>query len=216
MKSVLNKMTPAPTGKVTDDIFAIKDDYVNAFLVGSSDSGYIMIDCGNSPENILKGFNELNIGLEKISAIFLTHSDADHVAAVSWFPQIPVYLSKDEEQLINGKTGRFFILSNKVPDRLYNFLQDGEIIYYPGLIIKCIHTPGHTPGTTSYLINGKYLFTGDVLKLVNGKVEEFHHFINMDTEADINSIKKLSQLKGVEYILSAHYGVSSDFDKAFN
>jgi len=113
------------------------------------------------------------------------------------------------------RAGTHVGLGNNLQQEAYNLLDDGQEIKYPGLTIKCILTPGHTPGSMSYLINGKYLFTGDVLKLINGKVEEFHHFINMDTENDIKSIDKLSRLTGVEYILTAHYGISSDFTGAF-
>ena len=42
---------------------------------------------------------------------------------------------------------------------------DGEIFRLagPGPDIKAIHTPGHTPGSTCYLIDGKYLISGDTI-----------------------------------------------------
>lgn len=214
MKSVIKKMAPAETGKITRDVYAIKDSYVNVYVIGS-DSGYIMIDAGINPDIIKAGLAELDIDPANVKAIFLTHTDADHVGAISLFPDAAVYLSRQEEQLINGKTGRFFVFGNKIDTKKYALIDDDQVIQFPGLIIKGIPTPGHTIGSMCYLVDGRYLFTGDVLKLVKGKVREFHHFINMDTETDRESIDNLSRLKNIDYIFTAHYGYSKDFNAAF-
>ncbi len=39
---------------------------------------------------------------------------------------------------------------------------DGEEISVGGRTVKAIYTPGHTPGSTCYLVGG-YLFSGDTL-----------------------------------------------------
>jgi hydroxyacylglutathione hydrolase len=41
-------------------------------------------------------------------------------------------------------------------------LKDGDVLEVGALKIKVIHTPGHTPGSVCFLINGN-LFTGDTL-----------------------------------------------------
>jgi hydroxyacylglutathione hydrolase len=213
-KTVISKMTPLETGKITGNVYAIKDSFVNVYVIGS-DSGYIMIDAGNDPETIKQGLAALNIEAPGIKAIFLTHSDGDHVAAIPLFPDAEVYLSRLEEQLINGETGRFLIFGNNIKTDKYNLVDEGQVLQFPGISIKGIQSPGHTPGSMCYLVNDKYLFTGDVLSLKDGKVAEFSKFINMDTKTDRKSIDKLSRLGGVEYIFTSHYGVSNDFGAAF-
>ena len=43
-------------------------------------------------------------------------------------------------------------------------IEDDEVIRVGDLRIRCIHTPGHTPGSTSFLIEGTpLLLTGDTL-----------------------------------------------------
>ena len=42
-------------------------------------------------------------------------------------------------------------------------LKDGETLYIGDIKIKCFLVPGHTWGHMVYLIDGKYLFTGDTL-----------------------------------------------------
>ena len=155
------------------------------------------------------------MGQWSVKAILLTHTDSDHTGSVPLFPHARVYLSKQEEQMINGRTSRFFAFGNRLSRKEYNLLYDGQKLSFAGVTIKGILTPGHTPGTMCYLVDGKYLFTGDVVRLIDGKAVEFQHFINMDTPTGINSIEKLSLLEGVDYVFTAHHGVSSDFEGAF-
>lgn len=215
MSLQMRDMHTLETGQVTDHIYALKDSYVNAYVIGSADSGYILIDAGNKSKNIKAALASLNIDPARVKAIFLTHTDGDHVGAIPFFPAAEIFISRQEEQLINGKTSRFFVFGNKIDTKKYTLIDDDQLIRFPDLNIKCILSPGHTIGSMCYLVEDKYLFTGDVLKLVKGKAEEFHHFINMDSETDRESIDKLSRLKNVECIFTAHYGYSKDFGTAF-
>ncbi|MCK9400650.1 MAG: MBL fold metallo-hydrolase [Bacteroidales bacterium] len=214
MRHEMKQMATVETGKITDQVYAIKDSYVNVYAVGS-DSGYIMIDAGNNSETIEAGLVGLNIDPAKVKAIFLTHTDGDHVASIPLFPNAAVFLSRQEEQMINGATGRFLFFGNKISAKKSTLVDDGQVINLPGISIKGILSPGHTPGSMCYLVDEKYLFTGDVLSLKAGKVAAFSKFINMDTKTDRESIDKLSRLKNVSYILTAHFGVSNDFGAAF-
>jgi len=45
------------------------------------------------------------------------------------------------------------------PDSL---IVDQQVLNFGALSLQAIHTPGHTPGSTCFLI-GKHLFTGDTL-----------------------------------------------------
>lgn len=67
----------------------------------------------------------------------------------------------------------------------------------------------------SYLVDEKYLFTGDTLSLINNKVEPFVESFNMDTSTEKKSILILSGLKGIQYLFTAHFGYADDFNKAF-
>jgi glyoxylase-like metal-dependent hydrolase (beta-lactamase superfamily II) len=63
-----------------------------------------------------------------------------------------------------------------------NFLKDGDIVKFGKSHLKVIHTPGHTPGSLCYLVDDKYLLTGDMLFIesigrpdLRDKVNEFSH-----------------------------------------
>jgi len=64
----------------------------------------------------------------------------------------------------------------------YKALNDQEVFKFTkgGPEIKAIHTPGHTPGSTCYLIDNKYLVSGDTIFVLSigrpdlgGKAEEW-------------------------------------------
>lgn len=79
-------------------------------------------------------------------------------------------------------------------------MENNQIFTIAATRIEGILTPGHTPGSMCYLINDKYLFTGDALSLKNGRIGEFNDFFNMDSEKALESIEKIKDLKNVEYI----------------
>ncbi len=213
-KSEIKKFTVLDTKQITEDLISVKDDFVNIYLM-KINNGYVIFDAGNSMENVKNELAKLNIHPDEIKAVFLTHTDGDHVASVPLFEKAEIYLSKEEQRLINGEASRFLFFRNKIECTDYNLVTDNQIIAIEDLSVQCILTPGHTPGSTCYLVNDKYLFVGDALSIVDGKVKEFNRFFNMDTETQLKSIKKLSQLDSVEYIFTGHYGITGKVEPAF-
>jgi glyoxylase-like metal-dependent hydrolase (beta-lactamase superfamily II) len=64
----------------------------------------------------------------------------------------------------------------------YTAAVDGEVYTFAGggPEVKVMHTPGHTPGSTSYLVDGKFLISGDTVFILSigrpdlgGMVEEW-------------------------------------------
>jgi hydroxyacylglutathione hydrolase len=214
-KSEIKKMTPAETKEIVDNIFSIQDSFANLYLI--NDSGqYIAIDAGNNLNAVSGELKKLNIDPDKIIAVFLTHTDGDHVAALPLFKNARVYLSKPEEVLINGTRGRFLFFGNKIAATNYTLIDDQQTLNIGHTKIKGILTPGHTPGSMCYLVNDTCLFTGDALSLKNGKIDKFNAFFNMDSQTAFQSIAIIAHLPGTKYIFTAHYGYSNDYKNAVN
>jgi hydroxyacylglutathione hydrolase len=209
-KSETKKMTPIETQKINDNIFSIHDSFVNVFLIKDSDQ-YIAIDAGKSLETISSELQKLNISPDKISAVLLTHTHGDHVAAIKLFKKAKVYLSRQEEQMINGEKSIFLWFGNTIDTKVYSLIDDNQVLQIGNIKIQGILTPGHTPGSICYLINDKYLFTGDLISIKDGKLGKFNEFFNMDTKTALNSIDKIMHLPNCEYIFSAHYGYTNDY-----
>jgi len=210
--SETDKMTPLETQEIVEGVYSIKDSYVNLFLIKSGDK-YIAIDAGNNLESVKQEMEKLNVDHQKVVAVFLTHSHADHVGALELFKNATIYISREEEQMINRQTSRFSIFKNKL-NYDYELVEDNQIINISDLKIKGILTPGHTPGSMCYLINDKYLFTGDTMSLKSGNVDVFNDFFNMDTKTQRKSLKKLTGFPEVKYIFTAHYGFTDNYKKA--
>ena len=214
LRAETSKMLALETGEITDGIYAVKDKHVNLFLVKGRD-GYITIDAGDNAEQITRELRRLKIDEEQVKAVFLTHTDRDHVAALGLFGKAKVYISRDEEQMINGKTPRFFSLfKNSLPFK-YELLDDGQVIDIAGVKIKGIMTPGHTPGSMCYLVNDRFLFTGDSMSLRDGRAGLFNEFFNMDSETQKKSLHKLKNIPDLKYIFTAHYGLTDNHKQAF-
>jgi hydroxyacylglutathione hydrolase len=212
-RSIMKEMTPVETSEIVKNVFSIKDTFVNLYLVKNGEN-YIAIDAGNDKETIRQEFKKLNIEPEKIRAILLTHTDGDHVAGISLFKNATIYFSKQEEQLINGKKSRFLIFGNKIDSDTYKLVEDQQVMNIEGIKIQGFLTPGHTPGSMCYLISDTLLFTGDALRLNQGKVEPFYSFFNMDTKTATQSIGNIANLPGVQYIFTAHNGYSNKYNEA--
>ena len=161
-KSELKKMTPVATAQITDNVFAVKDAFLNVFLIKDSDN-YIAVDAGNDIDAISEELKKLNINPDNIIAILLTHTDGDHVASIKLFKNARVYLSKQEEQLLNGAKSRFLFFGNKIDANEYALIDDQQVFTIGNVKIKGYLTEGHTPGSMCYLVNDTYLFTGDIL-----------------------------------------------------
>ncbi len=215
LRTEIGRMHPVETKLITDRIYSIHDTMVNAYLIRYN-GGYIMIDAGNDPEIVSQELEKLNINENEITAVFLTHSDYDHVASIPLFDNAEIYLNKEELPMINGSQARLLIQYNKIDTDQYNLFVDGQSFNFQDITIRCIHTPGHTPGATCYIVNDQYLFTGDALSLHDGKVNEFIKLATMDLETHRNSINKIGSIPNIEYIFTAHHGMSDDFDFAFS
>ena len=116
--------------------------------------------------------------------------------------------------MIDSRTARFLrIFHNAKIGRPYTLLADGDVVDVGGTKIRAIATPGHTPGSMSYLVDDRVLFTGDTLVLQNGRVRPFYRLFNIDTSTQKESIRKLAEFPNVELLCTAHTGWTMDYDQ---
>ncbi len=127
----------------------------------------------------------------RIEKILLTHSHFDHAGAVDdlvALTKAPVYVHRDDMQDVG------------IP---VTPTQDGTVIEVGAVKIKCIHTPGHTPGSQCFLTEGA-VFTGDTLFIEGcGRVD----LPGSDPRNMLSSLRKLASLPLDVVVYAGHdYG----------
>lgn len=199
-------MTPAETQIVNDTVFCVRDKFVNAFIFKGRNS-YLMIDAGFSKKNFKKELKKIGLDPNQITSIFLTHTDGDHIGAMSLFKEPAVYMHREEEQMINGTNGKMKLVRFKWKYGAYKLLENNDSLIIDGLRIRILHTPGHTPGSSCFIVGNDYLASGDNLTINKGKVEQFVEMFNMDTPRQLESLKTLPEPASFKYILTGHHGI---------
>ena len=213
LKSEMKDFAPMETGQVVDNIFVVKDDFANVFIIQDS-TQYVVIDCANNPAIVEEQMEKLGINPDNVVAVFLTHTDGDHIGALSLFDKAKLYMSKEEEQMINGTKSKFLWFGNSLPRTDYILLDDREVVQVGNLKFEAFLAPGHTSGMTAYLLNDKYLFIGDIASLKNGKIAPIPAFFDMNTEQAVKSHEIIRHIPTSEYIFTGHWGYTDDYQTA--
>jgi glyoxylase-like metal-dependent hydrolase (beta-lactamase superfamily II) len=203
-----------PTRWVTPQVACISNVMVNMFLFRKGDD-IIAIDAGFNEGMVRRGLKKLGVDPLSVSKVFLTHSDYDHAACVHVFANAVLHMGTAESVLVEKKAERFKKRFNEPLSRIYQPVADGERIASGGITVQAFATPGHTTGSTSWLVDGACLFVGDALTLSFGRVHIMPSFINMDTAEHRKTIRALAKktkhrpLSGVKWLFTAHSGYTA-------
>ncbi|MBN1815201.1 MAG: MBL fold metallo-hydrolase [Anaerolineae bacterium] len=205
---------PVDTGQVVEHVYAVRVRDVNMFVYADGEHA-IAIDAAYSGDKLRQEAGRLPVALESVTHVFLTHADVDHAGGLDAFPGAQVYLSRDEEQMIDGTTARLFGLYYcQGLDRPYFLLGDGDVVTVGAIRVRAVATPGHTPGSMSFLVNDHVLFSGDTLALRNGWVYTFYRLLSRDVATQRESIRRLASLQDIDLLCTAHTGCTRDYAHA--
>ena len=125
----------------------------------------VVIDPAGEEEKLLLLIKEEAFLIEHILD---THGHADHVLANEHLKNalaVPTCMHELEIQFFSQTEVRALTakeLGLQPPDPADVPLRDGDVFKVGTLEIRVIHTPGHTPGSVCYFVEGN-LFTGDTL-----------------------------------------------------
>ncbi|MDG6931096.1 MAG: MBL fold metallo-hydrolase [Nitrososphaerota archaeon] len=193
-------------------VYRIPIDSVNAnsYFVRRGNEG-IIIDAG-MPGNVRKicGFLK-KCDLIKVNGIILTHYHVDHAGSAAGLKRAtkaPIFIHEEDEPYITGeKEPKHLDLMPKDMKKAYlkygavtvdRKLRDNDSVFG----FRVIHLPGHTPGSIA-LYDGKSLFSGDSLSVIDGKVQGSFGAYDDDREGMLNGMKKLLELD-YEILLPGH------------
>ncbi len=135
----------------------------NCYIVKSGEDG-LVIDPGGDGELILNQIKLLGV---KVVYVLNTHGHFDHILANdevrdSTGAQVAIHRLDADCLTSSVKNSSLLMGYNLELKPADIFLEDGQLLPFGSSEIRVIHTPGHTPGSVSFLINNK-LFSGDLI-----------------------------------------------------
>lgn len=150
------KVETVPLGPLGTNAYVISDLETNRAIV---------IDPGMNPAPLLRRVENL-----EVEAVLLTHAHFDHIAGLDELRKkkgCPVYLHDAEADWLttpklNGSLMWPEIGEPVSTDPAEYALADGMKLTFLGETFRVMHTPGHSPGSVSFLM-GDELFSGDCL-----------------------------------------------------
>ena len=116
-----------------------------SYVIGAGEEAFV-IDASLDPQVYL----DLARSHEwQITSVFDTHIHADHLSR--------------SRQLAERSGALLFLPDQQRVAFPFTTIRDGDTLVTPHLMLTALHTPGHTPESTCYLLNNTILLTGDTL-----------------------------------------------------
>lgn len=197
----------APVREVVDGVFELSLGLVNMHLV-VTDDGVVLIDTGppRNSKRIDRALHGLRKQVGDVTAVLLTHHHFDHVgnvADVRHRSGARVFAHAADAPVITGAitgpepTGLAKLASRLIgraePTKLDQLITGDESEPVTGF--TALHTPGHTRGHVSYLLDraGGVLFAGDAASATrDGKVAQGPTQVSADPAEQGRSLAKLA------------------------
>lgn len=219
---------PLNTGWIDENVACVREWVANIFFYRRGETT-IMIDAGYNYDRLAEKIGWLGIDAKSIRHILITHQDTDHVGAVEadglgLFKKAKLYIGEIENRYLTGEVRR------RVMHRLYKLpqvtinnkkqlLKDGETFKIGNIKIHAFLVPGHTWGRMVYLIDDKYLFTGDTIWFGADGGYSFISALAESNKLAVRSLgileQKLKKMCVKPLFITGHTGFTDNFEFAF-
>ena len=219
---------PLNTGWIDENLACVREWVANIFFYRKNGT-ILMIDAGYNYDRLEEKMGWLGIDPASIRHILITYQDTDHVGAVEadspgLFHRATLYIGETENEYLTGAMRR------KVIYHLYKLpqvsipnekvlLKDEQVFYIDDIKIECFLVPGHTWGHMVYLVDDKYLFTGDTLWFGADGGYSFISSLAEDNKLAVKSLAALEQRLRSRQIrplfITGHTGWTDRFEFAF-
>ena len=159
------------------------------------------------------------VGVENVEAILLTHGHYDHIMGVPMIKEMTgakIYIHQEDAAFTSNSDlnlSRMIAARQCVPFTADVILQEGDTLMVGEVPVKLINTPGHTRGSSCYLVEDA-LFTGDTL--MRGTMGR----TDFQTGSPIEMQKSLARLRDLpgDYRVYPGHGEEStmEYERAYN
>ena len=174
-----------------------------AYLIGDRQTGdCVVVDPAYAAGELVDALEADGLHL---SGVLVTHHHPDHVggsmmgfelkglAELLERVSVPVHVNSQEAQFVSRITG--------IPMSDLTSHEHGDKVSVGAIDIELLHTPGHTPGSQCFLLDGR-LVAGDTLFLEGcGRTD----FPGGDSDEIFRSLQKIAQLPGDPTVFPGHW-----------
>lgn len=183
--------------------------------------GAILFDTGMDPKGrpIEAALTALGVSRGQVTDVFLSHGHVDEAAGVTAIPRARVHAGAFDVDLAGGGVPRRGIQRLIVPflprpsARVADAIRGEEMIAISGgEVVLAIPVPGHTAGSTAYLLRG-ILFLGDSADYHDGRLVPPSRWFSSDAAQGERSLAMLAARAAslsVRRICTGHDGCSPD------
>lgn len=176
----------------------------NCYLIGDErEKVCAVVDPGGSPDRVLAMIARSALAP---AMILLTHGHYDHVRGIpgvlAKYPDLPVYCHEKDICPAGNTAESFFLPHVGENQRTYG---EGDELKLGDLTIRVLHTPGHSGGSVTLLVedlmlSGDTLFAGSM-----GRCD----LPGGDEDTIFASLRRLASLEGSYKVLPGHGGAST-------
>jgi hydroxyacylglutathione hydrolase len=141
--------------KLIHEIIPVGMLQCNCSILGDADTREaIVVDPGDEVERILQLLREHQLN---VRAIVSTHAHIDHVGGLAKLhaaTKASVLIHEADLELYRHLDMQAQFLGMRTPEsmRIEDFVKEGDSLRWGGYAARVIHTPGHTPGSVSLLV----------------------------------------------------------------
>jgi glyoxylase-like metal-dependent hydrolase (beta-lactamase superfamily II) len=184
------------------DVFDRNPYGTNCWLLAPEDSDdAVVVDPGFEPDRV---HAMLAAAARRPAAVVLTHAHADHAGSAGVFAEeLPVWIHTEDALAFEDheRWGPGYPMALEPVMDLRTF-DDGDTLSLAGLRLVAMHTPGHTPGSSIFRIDGEgAVLSGD---LVFAGTIGRSDFSNSDPEAMQRSLSRFLGLPDELLVLPGH------------
>jgi hydroxyacylglutathione hydrolase len=141
--------------KLIHEIIPVGMLQCNCSILGDSTTREaIVVDPGDEVERVLEILRRHDL---KVRAIVSTHTHIDHVGGLAGLHAAtgaPVLIHKDDFELYSNLEMQANWLGVETPQvmEIEDFVKEGDTLRWGGFAARVLHTPGHTPGSISLVV----------------------------------------------------------------